>query len=250
MPYLDLEKEIPLKRTLTKHVITRWYRAPEIILLNDYTSKVDIWSVGCILAELLGMQKDSVPHIDDRKALFPGRSCYPLSDEGNYDENGLPIAGESDNDQLDQLQVIFEVIGTPLDDDILRIKEASVRQKIYAMEKYKAQDLQDLYPGASPLAIDLLKSMLQFDPNKRISVDEALHHPYFQDLLPEYSFLENVVPMSDEIETSCEEDRNLRNNLVKEIVWFRQHNNMVEEEVDTDTELSVSTHSNQDGLDF
>jgi mitogen-activated protein kinase 1/3 len=248
VPYLELEKESLLRRTLTKHVVTRYYRAPEIILLKDYTSKVDIWSVGCILAELLGMQKDSVPDIDCRTALFPGRSCYPLSDECKYDENGI-LQQESDSERLDQLNVIFEVIGTPSDEDILRIKEEKVRELISNMQKYKATDFGKLYAGASSLAIDLLQSMLQFDPNKRISVDDALHHPYFHDLLPEFGFLENIQPMSDEIETNCEEDGNLRNSLISEIVSFREVANM-DILVDTDTEeLSLSTHSNQ-ALDF
>ncbi|CAM9537146.1 unnamed protein product, partial [Phaeothamnion confervicola] len=50
-----------LKRQLTKHVVTRWYRAPELILLQDYTNAVDVWSLGCIFAELLSMQAESSP---------------------------------------------------------------------------------------------------------------------------------------------------------------------------------------------
>ena len=249
VPFLELEKESSsLRRTLTKHVVTRYYRAPEIILLKDYTSKVDIWSVGCIFAELLGMQKDSVPHIDDRTALFPGDHCYPLSDGGKYDENGL-LQPESDNERLDQLHVIFKLIGTPSDEDISKIKEKKVREMLSNMKKYEPKNLQKLFPGASSLAIDLLQSMLQFDPHRRISVDDALHHPYFRDLLPEYGFLENIQPMSDEIETSCEEDGNLRNCLISEIVSFREAAKYNMDMVDTDTELSLSTHSNQ-AFDF
>jgi serine/threonine protein kinase len=141
------------------------------------------------------------------------------------------------------------VIGTPSDEDILRIKEEKVRELISNMRKYKQKDLGQVFSGASSLAIDLLQSMLQFDPNKRISVDDALHHPYFHDLLPEFGFLENIQPMSDEIETNCEEDGNLRNSLISEIVSFREVANM-DILVDTDTEeLSLSTHSNQ-ALDF
>ncbi|CAM9866046.1 unnamed protein product, partial [Sphacelaria rigidula] len=63
----DLDDEPPqeatrtLKRQLTKHVVTRWYRAPELILLQDYNKAVDVWSVGCIMAELLSMQETSFP---------------------------------------------------------------------------------------------------------------------------------------------------------------------------------------------
>ena len=73
-----------MKRELTGHVVTRWYRAPEIILLEkDYGQAIDIWAVGCIFAELLGMMKENAPTFMDRKPLFPGKSCFPLS-PSNY----------------------------------------------------------------------------------------------------------------------------------------------------------------------
>lgn len=69
-----------MKRELTGHVVTRWYRAPEIILLEkDYGPAIDIWAVGCIFAELLGMMKENAPTFMDRTPLFPGKSCFPLS---------------------------------------------------------------------------------------------------------------------------------------------------------------------------
>ena len=68
-----------MKRQLTKHVVTRWYRAPELILLQDYTKAVDMWALGCIFAELLSMQKENVSDHRQRTALFPGKSCFPLS---------------------------------------------------------------------------------------------------------------------------------------------------------------------------
>lgn len=68
-------KQPGFTRQLTKHVVTRWYRAPELILIQPYTSAVDIWSIGCILGELLSMQEESVPSYQDRVPLFPGGSC-------------------------------------------------------------------------------------------------------------------------------------------------------------------------------
>lgn len=68
-------KQPEFTRQLTKHVVTRWYRAPELILIQPYTSAVDIWSIGCILGELLSMQEESVPSYQDRVPLFPGGSC-------------------------------------------------------------------------------------------------------------------------------------------------------------------------------
>ena len=106
-----------MKRQLTKHVVTRWYRAPELILIQPYTSAVDIWSLGCILAELLSMQEGSVSEYQDRAPLFPGGSCYPLSgDTGNM----------KDDERLDQLNVIFDVIGTPKLEDIESIGQVSM----------------------------------------------------------------------------------------------------------------------------
>ena len=69
-----------MKRELTGHVVTRWYRAPEVILLEKgYTAAIDVWSVGCILAELLEMIKENSPTYLDRSPLFPGTCCFPLS---------------------------------------------------------------------------------------------------------------------------------------------------------------------------
>lgn len=63
---------LPLRRGLTKHVVTRWYRAPEVILLQDYTAAVDMWSLGCIFAELLGLVRENIEDYRRRRALFPG----------------------------------------------------------------------------------------------------------------------------------------------------------------------------------
>ena len=68
------KKRRKMKRQLTGHVVTRWYRAPELILMEkDYGPAIDIWAVGCIFAEILGMTQS------ERGPLFPGQSCFPLS---------------------------------------------------------------------------------------------------------------------------------------------------------------------------
>ncbi len=86
-----------MKRELTGHVVTRWYRAPEIILLEkDYGPGIDIWAVGCIFAELLGMMKENAPTFMDRQPLFPGKSCFPLSPAKNPQEQrqGFPFSNQ------------------------------------------------------------------------------------------------------------------------------------------------------------
>ncbi len=84
-----------MKRELTGHVVTRWYRAPEIILLEkDYGPGIDLWAVGCIFAELLGMMKENAPTFMDRTPLFPGKSCFPLSPAKDPQESrkGFPFS--------------------------------------------------------------------------------------------------------------------------------------------------------------
>ena len=83
-----------MKRELTGHVVTRWYRAPELILLEkDYGEAIDIWSAGCIFGELLSMMKENAASCMERKPLFPGKSCFPLSPHNNPSEklNGFPM---------------------------------------------------------------------------------------------------------------------------------------------------------------
>jgi len=101
-----------LSRQLTKHVVTRWYRAPELILIQPYASAVDIWSLGCIFGELLSMQEGSVPNYQERVPLFPGGSCYPLS--------GDHVSTDT-KERQDQLSVIFSVIGMPSEEDLMSV---------------------------------------------------------------------------------------------------------------------------------
>ena len=132
-----------VNRQLTRHVVTRWYRPPEVILLQEYTSAVDIWSAGCILAELLGMQEESVPLWRDRVPLFPGKSCYPLSRDNAEEHKAAPACPEENNEvdefgvakskasprenRMDQLNIIFEIIGTPLEADMKYISDENTK---------------------------------------------------------------------------------------------------------------------------
>lgn len=102
-----------------------------------------MWSVGCILAELLG-----------RRPLFKGR------------------------DYVDQLNQILYYLGTPPDDMLARIASPRAQQYINSLPFKPQIPFEQLYPDANPLALDLLRRLLAFDPAERITCDEALRHPY------------------------------------------------------------------------
>lgn len=168
-----------MKRQLTGHVVTRWYRAPELILLQEnYTEAIDVWSVGCIFAELLGMMKNNVPSYLDRSPIFPGSSCFPLSpDHKHPSDYKFHTRGNRD-----QLNVIFNILGTPSDENIQCLEKEDAKKYIGIFVPREGIDLANRFPGTSPEAIALLKRMLVFNPNKRITVDEALESPLFHDI--------------------------------------------------------------------
>ncbi|ODV64099.1 mitogen-activated protein kinase [Ascoidea rubescens DSM 1968] len=129
---------------MTEYVATRWYRAPEIMLtFQEYTTAIDVWSVGCILAEMIRS-----------KPLFPGRDYH------------------------NQLFLIIEILGTPSREDIAQINSRRAREYINSLPFKSRIPFQQQFPNTNPLAIDLLERLLTFNPLKRITVDEALTHPY------------------------------------------------------------------------
>ncbi|KAM9337881.1 mitogen-activated protein kinase 10 isoform 4-T4 [Symphorus nematophorus] len=139
---------------MTPYVVTRYYRAPEVILGMGYKENVDIWSVGCIMGEM-------VRH----KILFPGR------------------------DYIDQWNKVIEQLGTP-SPEFMKKLQPTVRNYVENRPKYAGLTFPKLFPDClfpadsehnklkASQARDLLSKMLIIDPAKRISVDEALQHPY------------------------------------------------------------------------
>ena len=154
-------------RQMTSHVVTRWYRAPELILLQRYTTAIDVWSFACIFAELLLMLPEAERPAIERNALFPGQSCFPLSP--NSDDFESPAS-------LDQLNVIFKVIGTPLG-PFHWFARSEMRNLLNSLDPVAATPFEELTPGAPPEAIALLQAMLQFRPSERCSVRAAMENP-------------------------------------------------------------------------
>ena len=133
---------------MTSYVVTRWYRAPELLLNSEeYAASIDMWSVGCILAEIIA-----------RKPLFPGK------------------------DFIHQMHLIIETLGSPEEADLEFISSSYARKYIGALPRKPKIDFASLYPRANVLVVDLLERILVFNPHRRISVVEALAHPYLASL--------------------------------------------------------------------
>ena len=132
--------------TFTHEVVTLWYRAPEILLgEKHYCPAVDIWSVGCILAELVR-----------KKVLFRGDS------------------------EIGQLYEIFRVLGTPSESEWAGVSALPDYKSVFP--KWPKARMGDLIPGMDPSGVDLLERMLMYEPLERISAKQALAHAFFDDI--------------------------------------------------------------------
>jgi len=146
---------LPIK-TYTHEVVTLWYRCPEILLGQEqYSLGVDLWSTGCIFAEMV-----------QKKPLFVGDS------------------------EIDQIFKIFKVLGTPNENnwpDALKLKDFKP-----SFPKFKGIPMSEHTPTLEEIEVHLLEGLVALDPNKRISAKQALLHPYFDQMdksrLPNYNY--------------------------------------------------------------
>ncbi|XP_029910500.1 mitogen-activated protein kinase 12 [Myripristis murdjan] len=132
---------------MTGYVVTRWYRAPEVILSwMHYTQTVDIWSVGCIMAEML-----------QGKPLFKG------------------------SDHLDQLNEIMKITGTPTQEFISKLQSDDAKSYIKSLPRVEKKDLLEVFSKVNPQAVSVLERMLLLDPDSRVTAAEALTLPFFSE---------------------------------------------------------------------
>ncbi|XP_012167524.1 serine/threonine-protein kinase ICK isoform X1 [Bombus terrestris] len=144
-----LAREIRSRPPYTDYVSTRWYRAPEVLLHSTtYNSPIDIWAVGCIMAELYTF-----------RPLFPGKS------------------------EIDEIFKICSVIGTPEKDDWPDGYQLAAAMN-FKFPNFSRTSLTVLIPNASQEAVILMEDMLQWNPIKRPTAQQSLRYPYFQTSIP------------------------------------------------------------------
>ena len=173
---------------MTDYVATRWYRAPEVLLTyKKYTAAMDMWSVGCIFGELLL-----------RKPLLPG------------------------TDANHQIEIIFNLLGTPSEADIESIPNPRAKEKVLRTSKRTGKAFESVFKDCNPQALDLLKKMLDFNPERRIGVESALSHPYLATLhFPDDEPTANPVSLFDfEYERQLLTMRDLKDLMYEEILLY------------------------------
>eukprot|EP00579_Thalassiosira_antarctica_P007627 CAMPEP_0201880084 /NCGR_PEP_ID=MMETSP0902-20130614/10791_1 /ASSEMBLY_ACC=CAM_ASM_000551 /TAXON_ID=420261 /ORGANISM="Thalassiosira antarctica, Strain CCMP982" /LENGTH=463 /DNA_ID=CAMNT_0048408049 /DNA_START=313 /DNA_END=1704 /DNA_ORIENTATION=+ len=176
----DQMRDSTKRPLLTEYVVTRWYRAPEIMLAcHEYDKPVDVWSTGCILAELLA-----------RKPFFPGE------------------------DYIDQLTLITTKLGKLPEDELDFVTSEKARRFMRKLPNKPVAPLTQQFPNASAECLDLLKQMLQIHPRKRITIEDALKHPFMAQL-----HSEEDEPVCDRPFDFSFEDEKLHRIRLQELIW-------------------------------
>eukprot|EP01080_Neovahlkampfia_damariscottae_P000601 gene601-8106_t len=179
----------------TQYVATRYYRAPELLLYYGSNSKaLDIWSVGCILGEFLQRGK--------RHPIFPGK------------------------DFKSQLLLIVKTLGTPAKEDIKASQSAA--KFMNGLPKLSKKDFSLKFPNANPNALELLDDLLQFNPDKRPSVEEALRHNYLEEIFDTDDIQSSDSPFEDALKINETDPEFLKKLIFEEIMEWRKNEDKME----------------------
>lgn len=173
---------------LTEYVVTRWYRAPEVMCSSRlYDEQIDVWSVGCIAAELY-----------TRQPLFKGRN------------------------HIEQLQLIFHIMGTP--NDLTWIKTPDAKKWIASLQHKSGADFDQLLPNCSKDGREFVRELLEVNPDKRIKVKDALHHVFLKEFYKESDY-KTCPPfdLSFEFEAAIKTAFGVRHMMYEEVLNYRKN---------------------------
>ena len=161
---------------LTEYVVTRWYRAPEIMLsCHEYTKPIDLWSVGCIFAELIARkpyfpEEDYIDQVSFLSAKFFYFASALVTDSIFYDNLVYCT--------YNKLTIITQKLGKLKDEDLDFVTSEKASRFMRKLPDKPTVSLRRQFPGTPPEALDLLGKLLKIHPEQRITVEEALEHEF------------------------------------------------------------------------
>ena len=144
--------EIPI---MTDYIATRWYRAPELLLgSRDYSKEVDMWALGCLIGEMF-----------NGKAMFPGNST------------------------INQIERVLAWTGTPSPSEMKHLSCSSNQAMLQLLTSKRKANQHDFFSSrVPPKCLQLIQKLLQFDPVKRITIEQVLKHEYLAEFYNERDF--------------------------------------------------------------
>lgn len=179
--------DVDSPQKLTEYVVTRWYRAPEVMCCSRlYDYQIDTWSLGCISAELY-----------TRRPLFKGRN------------------------HIEQLQLIFHFMGTP--QDLTWITTPDAKKWISGMDYKAPQDLSKVLPNSSKAAQSFVAELLRINPHKRPDVATAIKHEWLKEFARDKDYRKcPVFNISFEYEASIKTAFGVRHMMYEELHAFHR----------------------------
>lgn len=172
----DIEKQKRKKRSISSHITSRWYRAPEVILLEkQYDQAIDMRGIGCVIFELIKFQNRSQDKesSSSNKALYPRQYCFPLTPKGQME------------DKTDQIQEILQLKDQLTELDTCFIQTSSGKKYVEKMQnkvENKPWLFQQELEGHDPRMIEMVNRLLEFNPYFRWTAHECLKSSYFDNI--------------------------------------------------------------------